>query len=211
MSMSISFDRVEALLDGGAGDMFLCEIIFVKINYAGSSRSTMTTMDDATASRHPLADDLDWLLNRAWLGFGETRADAIEPLGISVREHVLLRVLRGSDATQLEAGATARVDKSVLTTTIDSLEAKGLVVREVDPADRRVRRPRLTPEGNRICRAADTATRAAQEARLDHLTPAQREEFVRILRVLAFEEFAESMLFSQTADRPRGRRPTGGA
>jgi DNA-binding MarR family transcriptional regulator len=170
----------------------------------------MAAMDDPAASAHPLANDLDWLLNRAWLGFGEARADAIEPLGISVREHVLLRVLRGTDATQLEAGALARVDKSVLTTTIDSLEAKGLATREADPADRRVRRPRLTAEGERICRAADAATTRVQSERLDHLSPGEREDFTRILRGLAFERFAESMLFSQTADRPRGRKPAQG-
>lgn len=161
----------------------------------------MATMD----ADHPLADDLDWLLNRVWLGFGEARAAALEPLGLTVREHVLLSVLRRVDATQLELGAYARVDKSVLTTTIDALERKGLVTRETDAADRRVRRPRLTAAGDRVCGEADAASAGVQQRLLAHVPAAQRDRFVEIVRDLALGPFADSVLFSQTAERSRGR------
>ena len=49
-----------------------------------------------------------------------------------------------------------------MTGVIDRLEAKGLVMREVDPNDRRARLLFLTPEGLRVLEAAD---RAAHESR----------------------------------------------
>lgn len=164
-------------------------------------------MDAEQNPDHPLADDLDWLLNRVWLGFGEARAVALEPLGLTVREHVLLSVLTRADVTQLELGGYARVDKSVLTTTIDALEAKGLVTREADPNDRRVRRPQLTDEGSRVCAAADEIAQRVQHDLLQNVPETAREQFVSIVRALALGPFAGSVLFSQTAERSRGRAP----
>ena len=158
-------------------------------------------MDDSADTAHPLADDLDWLLNRVWLGFGEARAKALEPLGLTVREHVLLNVLRQVDVPQLELGALARVDKSVLTTTIDALERKGLVTRVTDANDRRVRRPRLTPAGERVCAKADEASARVQQSLLEWVPIEYREQFVIVVRELALGPFAESVLFSQTAER----------
>ncbi len=158
-------------------------------------------MDDSADIAHPLADDLDWLLNRVWLGFGEARAKALEPLGLTVREHVLLNVLRQLDVPQLELGALARVDKSVLTTTIDALERKELVTRITDANDRRVRRPRLTPLGERVCAKADEASARVQQSLLQWVPIEYREQFVTVVRELALGPFAESVLFSQTAER----------
>lgn len=166
----------------------------------------MATMDELPAPEHPLADDVDWLLNRVWLGFGEARAAALAPLGLTVREHVLLSVLERADVTQLELGTLARVDKSVLTTTIDALEEKGLVTRQADTSDRRVRRPRLTPEGEKVCRAADAAAARVQRDLLENVPADLRDDFLTVVRNLALGPFADSVLFSQTAERSRGRR-----
>ncbi len=166
----------------------------------------MTLMDETAGSEHPLADDLDWLLNRVWLGFGEARAVALEPLGLTVREHVLLSVLRRADVTQLELGGLARVDKSVLTTTIDALETKGLVTREADAADRRVRRPRLTAAGRARCEDADRVAAQVQSELLEHVPAEMREQFVTVVRDLGLGPFAGSVLFSQTAERARGAK-----
>ncbi|HEX4443888.1 MAG TPA: MarR family transcriptional regulator [Galbitalea sp.] len=165
-------------------------------------------MDESVAPQHPLASDLDWLLNRVWLGFGEARALALAPLGLTVREHVLLSVLSRTDVSQLELGALARVDKSVLTTTIDALEEKGLVTREADPNDRRVRRPSLTAAGTRKVAAANIAAAAAQSELLEHVPADIRERFIDAVRDLALGPFASSVLFSQTAELSRGRRST---
>jgi DNA-binding MarR family transcriptional regulator len=151
----------------------------------------------------PLSRDIDWLLNRVWLGFGEGRAKALEPLGLAVREHLVMKVLTSVDATQLELAAIIHMDKSVLTTTIDSLEAKGYVRRRADPTDRRAKRPQLTPAGKTACTKADSATAKAQEQLLE-LVPAKfRTELVEVLRNLALGPFASAVSFSQSSERPR--------
>jgi DNA-binding MarR family transcriptional regulator len=144
----------------------------------------------AETNDHALTDDVNWLLNRVWLGFGEHRAEALAPLGLTVREHVILQVLSTTDATQLQLGQVARIDKSIVTLTLDSLEQKGFVVREADARDRRAKRPRLTPAGIAVCRDADRETRRAQQELLALLPAESRDGFVAILRQYAFGAFA---------------------
>ena len=62
-------------------------------------------------------------------------------------------------------------DNSNVTGIVDRLEARGLVVRTVDPNDRRVRRIVRTPEGDRvrraICQRVDTPPPAFSELSAD--------------------------------------------
>ena len=187
-----------------AGITFSDKIIFVKTNLRWNEASsiTMRTMSEPNID-HALAADVDWLLNRVWLGFGEARAQALEPLDLTVREHVLMRVLRSTDATQLELASITRVDKSVLTTTIDSLERKGYVVRRVDDKDRRAKRPQLTPQGIAVCIEADRVSAQTQARLLELVAPGIRDEFVGALRELALGPFAATVSFSQSAERPK--------
>jgi DNA-binding MarR family transcriptional regulator len=146
---------------------------------------------------HALADDVNWLLNRVWLGFGAARAEALEEVGLTVREQVLLSVLSTTDATQLELGRITHMDKSVLTTTIDSLEGKGLVVRVVDPLDRRAKRPQLTEAGRRAGERGKVIATEAQERMLMKVPEQFRAQFVRILHDLALGAFDSSPDYSQ--------------
>ncbi|MFC8828798.1 MarR family winged helix-turn-helix transcriptional regulator [Streptomyces sp. NPDC057137] len=144
---------------------------------------------------HPLDGDVNWLLNRAWLGFGQRKTAALEAVGVNIKEHFVMVALMATPMTQLELSALVKIDKSVITATLDSLEAKGLVVREPDPRDRRVRRPTLTPEGRKACRRASAATEKVERGLLDLLEPAQRDVFLDVLRHYAFDEFADAPEF----------------
>jgi DNA-binding MarR family transcriptional regulator len=155
-----------------------------------------------------LRGDVSWLLSRVWLGFGDARAAALEPLGITVREHVVITALEGFDGTQFDLAARIRLDKSVLTTTIDSLEQKGLVVRTPDPSDRRAKRPRLTEAGRRLSSSADRAALEVQEQLLALIPVASREHFVSALQQFAFGAFATGMSF-ENLTTPRERTAQG--
>jgi DNA-binding MarR family transcriptional regulator len=146
---------------------------------------------------HALAEDVNWLLNRVWLGFGAARAEALDAVGLTVREQVLLSVLTTTDATQLELGRIAHMDKSVLTTTVDSLERKGLVVRVADPRDRRAKRPQLTEAGRTASDRGSAIAREAQERMLLKVPAEFRAPFVRVLHDLALGPFDSSPDFSQ--------------
>jgi DNA-binding MarR family transcriptional regulator len=148
-------------------------------------------------SEHPLDGDVNWLLNRAWLGFGQRKNAALEATGVSLKEHFVLVALMSAPMTQLELSALVKIDKSVISATLDTLEAKGFVVRTPDPRDRRARRPTLTPRGRKICQRATLVTQQAEQDLLDQLDPTQRQAFLDVLRHYAFSEFAEAPGFTR--------------
>jgi DNA-binding MarR family transcriptional regulator len=71
------------------------------------------------------------------------------------------------------------------TEVVDALEARGLVARRADPADRRATCVVPTAEGRRVSALIDEARAAQAEQLLERLTPADRTELDRILRLLA--------------------------
>ncbi|MFD4558931.1 MarR family winged helix-turn-helix transcriptional regulator [Streptomyces sp. NPDC058469] len=148
-------------------------------------------------AEHPLNGDVNWLLNRAWLGFGERKAAALEAVGVNIKEHFVMVALMTTPMAQLELSALVKIDKSVITATVDSLEAKGLVVRAPDPRDRRVRRPTLTPRGRQVCLRASAATEKVERELLGLLDPTQRDAFLEVLRFYAFDEFVDVPEFTR--------------
>jgi DNA-binding MarR family transcriptional regulator len=71
------------------------------------------------------------------------------------------------------------------TEVVDALEARGLVERGPDPADRRATTVAVTGEGRRLRRLLDEARRGEAERFLAALSEADRAELDRILGLLA--------------------------
>lgn len=63
---------------------------------------------------------------------------------------VLAALDDGEQRTQLELSRVVCVDKTTLITVLDRLEKQELVVRTVDPTDRRVRIPQITSTGRQV-------------------------------------------------------------
>lgn len=121
---------------------------------------------------------------------GQVLLAAEQPL---LREHgvtmwgysVLLRL--GSRPVRSQAALAERIgaDKSRLIETLDDLQQRGLISREPDPKDRRVRLLAVTPEGRRL---RDQLRRDIQrnERRLLALLPrAERGPFLDALQRLS--------------------------
>jgi len=89
--------------------------------------------------------------------------------GISVREA----------ATELSLAANSA------STLVSRLAADGLLIREVDDADRRVGRLRLAVPAQRIADDSRHARRAAMADALDELDPSQIDQLAKGLTVLA--------------------------
>jgi DNA-binding MarR family transcriptional regulator len=149
------------------------------------------------SAEHPLHGDVNWLLNRAWLGFGQRKEAALETVGVTIKEHFVMVALTSSPMTQFELSALVKIDKSVITATLDSLEAKGLVVRVPDPRDRRVHRPTLTSRGRKVCQRATALAHQAEQDLLDLLDPKQQDVFLSALRYYTFGEFADAPEFTR--------------
>jgi DNA-binding MarR family transcriptional regulator len=99
---------------------------------------------------------------------------------------VLLRL--GEDPVRSQAALAESIgaDKTRIIDILNDLEARGLLLRRPDPADRRVRLLSLTPEGRRTRDAAQTAIQCQEDDLLSrHLPPSQRRPFLAALRTLA--------------------------
>jgi MarR family transcriptional regulator, organic hydroperoxide resistance regulator len=137
--------------------------------------------------------DLMFLLHAAADRMGADLDRAAVEIGLNdARDWLVLAALDdGEHRTQLELSRMVCVDKTTLISVLDRLEQHELVVRTVDPADRRVRIPQITPAGRRVY-AKFAAARDAAEARvLDGVEPEQRRLLLDLLARIADREVAE--------------------
>jgi DNA-binding MarR family transcriptional regulator len=82
--------------------------------------------------------------------------------------------------SQREAALQLGYDPSNITALADALEAKGLVERRLDAADRRVKTLSRTAEGERLVRELEESLSHPPES-LNRLSPAEQEQLLRLL------------------------------
>jgi DNA-binding MarR family transcriptional regulator len=121
-----------------------------------------------TATRYPQGPAaspgfLLWHLTLAWQ---RAVTAVLEPLDLTHVQFVLLACAwwlagQGQVPNQLQLARQAGTDVKMTSQVLRRLEAKGLLERQVDPADTRARRLRLTAEGTRLARRAITAVEQA--------------------------------------------------
>jgi DNA-binding MarR family transcriptional regulator len=105
--------------------------------------------------------DLGALLSRLLDAVIRREEPILHAHGLTMWEYVILATLRrDSGVTQKELARRSSRDATRLIANLDALEARNLVVREVDPSDRRRRTVRLTHEGRT---AVDAAHRDIRE------------------------------------------------
>jgi len=83
-----------------------------------------------------------------------------------------------------ELAERLRIAPRSATEVVDQLEAKGLVVRRPDPADRRATRVFLTATGRQLHAEVASARREQSERYFAALSPADRAELARLLELL---------------------------
>jgi MarR family transcriptional regulator, organic hydroperoxide resistance regulator len=97
-----------------------------------------------------------------------------------------LRLIDGSISMK-ELGARIHCDASFITAIADTLEERGLALREIDPDDRRIKRLVLTPKGTEL------RARLAHELFNDvpgirHLDAPERESLLQLLHKMVARE-----------------------
>jgi len=88
----------------------------------------------------------------------------------------------GADATRLSA--LIAFDRSTLGNVLERLEKKALIVRSNSSEDRRIKVLHLTPAGAKLLEAIEPAVERAQERILSPLTPAEQDQFVKLINKL---------------------------
>jgi DNA-binding MarR family transcriptional regulator len=135
---------------------------------------------------HP-DDSPGFLLWHATLRWQRGIAGALAPLDLTHVQFVLLACAwwlndQGAHPNQISLAAQAGTDVKMTSQVLRSLERKGLVEREVDPADTRARRIRATARGARLAREAIEVVESVDAEFFAEVVPA---DVVPLLRGLA--------------------------
>jgi DNA-binding MarR family transcriptional regulator len=146
----------------------------------------MTDRDDRDGRDGP-GDQPGFLLWRVTLRWQREIAAVLAPLDLTHVQFVLLACTywlnhQGLTPNQATVAEQAGTDVKMTSQVIRTLEAKGLITREVDPADSRARRLRVTAAGADLAPRAMTAVEAADA---EFFGPVADAEAVSMLRKLA--------------------------
>jgi DNA-binding MarR family transcriptional regulator len=135
-------------------------------------------------------DSPGFLLWHATLRWQRDIAAALGPLGLTHVQFVLLACTwwlntQGEQPNQLAVARQAGTDVKMTSQVLRALEAKGLVEREVDPADTRAKRLRVTSTGAEL---APRAIAAVEDVDARFFQPVARDAAVTLLSRLANPE-----------------------
>ena len=142
----------------------------------------MTRQDQEIRS---VRDRFGYLLKHARERLASLSAESVERFGINGRELAILTVIaEGEPPSQLEAAQRLAIDRTTMVVLLDGLEAKGLVERRADPADRRRNIVVLTPAGRTSLDGATSATDEAERAFLEPIGEAGGDQLRKMLQAL---------------------------
>ncbi|MET9503698.1 MarR family transcriptional regulator [Streptomyces sp. NPDC006622] len=131
-----------------------------------------------------------FLLWHATLRWQREIATALGPLDLTHVQFVLLACTwwlntHGEQPNQLALARQAGTDVKMTSQVLRALEAKGLIEREVDPADTRAKRLRVTSAGAAL---APRAIAVVEDADARFFQPVARDDAVTLLSRLAKPE-----------------------
>ncbi len=127
-----------------------------------------------------------FLLSRMGMLAQKQFAERLEALGLTTRMWGALNVLDAEGAiTQHALGKCVGTDPSSMVSTIDELEARGLVERRRHPSDRRAHALHVTAKGRQTLTRGRELARRAQDELLAPLNAEEREQLHALLLRLA--------------------------
>lgn len=133
-----------------------------------------------------LSQRLTYLLKRALVDVEDLHREQLAPLGINGRELTVLLLLQAREPeSQQQAAARLNVDRTTMVALLDGLEAKGLVARHADDADRRRNVVGLTDAGHQTLRKAVRASDKAERRLLGELDEAEQTQLRALLTRVA--------------------------
>ena len=143
---------------------------------------------DSPGSSAQATEDLSglhlWLiLWKAYRAVEHLAFQSIAGLGIGLSDFAALELLLHKGPQPVNTiGKKILLTSGSITTTIDRLEAKGLVRRTHLPTDQRVRLVQLTPEGKKLISCAFSQHREDMEQAATARSPSERRQLTRLLK-----------------------------
>lgn len=141
---------------------------------------------DTTAGERPRRLDLAAMVVPLGRALMAAEQPVLDDHGLTMWAYTVLLHLGASPIrTQAALAEAIRADKTRIIAVLDDLEARGLIRRQPDPGDRRVRLLSLTAEGRRLRDATQSAIQQGEERLLAQLPDADRDGFLRGLQALS--------------------------
>jgi DNA-binding MarR family transcriptional regulator len=139
-----------------------------------------------TNDQPPLESDFGWALRAISMHFQSEAGAAVSDLPSGGRGYlVLLAAGEHSGQSQLALARRLGLDKTVMTYLVDALVDHGLIAREPDPADRRIRQLVLTAQGRTRLDLARAHIAAVEERLLAPLAAADAARFRSMIAAVA--------------------------
>lgn len=138
------------------------------------------------AGQAPLWRDLaSRLLNQTAILVGRVVSEALAAEGASRYQLAVLATLDAFGAvSQAELCRRTNIDRSDMNAVVNELEAEGIVTRVSDLEDRRQNIVEMTRTGKARFKRLKAGLAEAEDRALAPLTPADRRELLRLLRML---------------------------
>jgi DNA-binding MarR family transcriptional regulator len=142
------------------------------------SNDNSSGSNEVVAIPESLADSAGFLFNRTAHILTEMNEKALAPLKLSPRELGLLRILASEGPLSQHAiGKKHNVDRTTIVQIVDALEARDLLNRVTNEADRRSNLLYLTPRGKKTLTQAVKLYERQQEK---FLAPLQPEDWAHV-------------------------------
>ncbi|ASW53293.1 hypothetical protein CIK06_02495 [Plantactinospora sp. KBS50] len=133
-----------------------------------------------------LADRMDYLFCKVAETLKRRADESFVEVGLRSNQHTLLRVLRAAGPlSQQDIALRLSVDPSTVLDQVDQLEARGLLTRTRNPADRRAYLVRLSDEGRRQLDVGDERADSMQADLFAALAPGDAARLHQLLKKLA--------------------------
>jgi len=124
-------------------------------------------------------------------------------LDVTPVQYAILQMVFNQPGTdQRTLASNIALDTSTTAGVVDRLEARGLLLRNASPGDRRVRLLTLTPDGEQLLADTVPHMERAQALILAPLSATQRTEFMQLLSLLVTENNALSRAPSDSGKKP---------
>ncbi len=146
---------------------------------------TRHSQSDRTPDR--IKDRPTWLISRAFARSSALLSAGFEQYGDGLRGYhyrLLAALEQWGPASQADLGRTTGIDRSDVTAALTELEARNLIERWADPENKRRNIVTITPSGVTEVVALDSIVANVQDDLLAPLPPAQRRQFIGLLRRL---------------------------
>src|SRR3984957_20446683 len=148
-------------------------VIITLLIFRRANRDNMTNFDhDLQIQLHDVARTLRTRFDRWARTYGLTRAQGV----------ILARLHRQPGLSQIEMAAICEVKPITVGRLVDRLEARGLIERCADPADRRINRLHLLPASEPILAKIEAYRAELSDYLLDGVSAEERETVLNVLQ-----------------------------